>query len=82
MWLLCFAGCLAQLGVSSNVNANLYKAIESNGSSVNPTYFTDVVTGTNDTAKNISNAYNAASGFDLCSGLGTPIGTNFLSLLK
>ena len=71
-----FSGCLAQLNISQNVNEKLYQNGIQSGH-INSSYFNDVTNGNNNTS-NVRGAYNSTSGFDLCSGLGTPIGTNFI----
>ena len=70
-----FSGCLARLTNVTGVTNKLYTYGIQSGNTINPTYFTDIVSGNN-------GAYSATIGFDECSGLGTPNGQNLMSALN
>ena len=78
-----FCALANQLAVATNgtglgfLNPALYKLA---ASSCYANCFHDITTG-NNTANTASGLFNAVPGFDLCTGLGTPNGTNLINAL-
>lgn len=65
------------LGKIGFINPNIYNA---GRSANNALYFHDVIWG-NNTNGDTAGMFNAVPGYDLCTGLGTPNGSNYINLL-
>jgi kumamolisin len=76
-----FSGYLARIGKTSKIADRMYAKALSSGGRVDPRYFGDVVTGDNDSFPATDYLYRARTGFDQCSGLGTPVGTGLRNIL-
>ena len=62
------------------VNPGLYGLVKNVTSSIYATYYHDITNGNNEWSYS-STKYVAVGGYDLCSGLGTPAGTNLINAL-